>query len=292
MSVVYYAVKYLKVRQILVVGHYGCGGVAAAMSNKSFGFLDNWLVSIKNVYTKYQGELDSISDETERTNRLVELNAIEQARNMAKISFIQEEWQTGNTPEIHALVYSLNDGVLRNLDSTFNASSDLKPVFQIKPILMIQEAISQLESLFEPCRNAQRAQTAKAYMKDHFEYIGMPTEVRRSAQKSWIDALKNIDDRNERWNIIRALFEKEERDYHYVAIDWLNTWPKKHFSPNDAEDLKWILSTNCWWDSVDAIASNYLGKWAKLFPDKARETFENWRNSENFWLQRSCLIIN
>jgi len=131
LSVVYYAVKYLKVRQILVVGHYGCGGVAAAMSNKSFGFLDNWLVSIKNVYTKYQGELDSISDETERTNRLVELNAIEQARNMAKISFIQEEWQTGNTPEIHALVYSLNDGVLRNLDSTFNASSDLKPVFQI-----------------------------------------------------------------------------------------------------------------------------------------------------------------
>lgn len=131
LSVVYYAVKYLKVRQILVVGHYGCGGVAAAMSNKSFGFLDNWLVSIKNVYTKYQGELDSISDETERTNRLVELNAIEQARNMAKISFIQEEWQTGNTPEIHALVYSLNDGVLRNLDSTFNTSSDLKPVFQI-----------------------------------------------------------------------------------------------------------------------------------------------------------------
>ncbi len=131
LSVVYYAVKYLKVRQILIVGHYGCGGVAAAMSNKSFGFLDNWLVSIKNVYIKYQAELDGIADETERTNRLVELNAIEQARNMAKISFIQEEWQNGNTPEIHALVYSLSDGILRNLDSTFNASSDLKPVFQI-----------------------------------------------------------------------------------------------------------------------------------------------------------------
>jgi carbonic anhydrase len=131
LSVVYYAVKYLKVRHILIVGHYGCGGVAAAMSNKSFGFLDNWLVSIKNVYIKYQAELDGIVDETERTNRLVELNAIEQARNMAKISFIQEEWQNGNKPEIHALVYSLNDGILRNLDSTFNNSGDLKPVFQI-----------------------------------------------------------------------------------------------------------------------------------------------------------------
>jgi len=131
LSVVYYAVKYLKVRHILIVGHYGCGGVAAAMSNKSFGFLDNWLVSIKNVYIKYQAELDGIVDETERTNRLVELNAIEQARNMAKISFIQEEWQNGNQPEIHALVYSLDDGILRNLDNTFNNSGDLKPVFQI-----------------------------------------------------------------------------------------------------------------------------------------------------------------
>ena len=131
LSVVYYAVKYLKVRHILIVGHYGCGGVAAAMSNNSFGFLDNWLVSIKNVYIKHAAELDAIADETERTNRLVELNAVEQARNMAKISFIQEEWQNGSTPEIHALVYSLSDGILRNLDSTFNASSDLKPVFQI-----------------------------------------------------------------------------------------------------------------------------------------------------------------
>jgi carbonic anhydrase len=131
LSVVYYAVKYLKVKHILVVGHYGCGGVAAAMSNTSFGFLDNWLVSIKNVYIKYMAELDAITDETERANRLVELNAIEQARNMAKISFIQEEWQTGSLPEIHALVYSLNDGKLRNLDSSFNNSADLKSVFQI-----------------------------------------------------------------------------------------------------------------------------------------------------------------
>ena|SRR6218665_1888883 len=131
LSVVYYAVKYLKVRHILVVGHYGCGGVAAAMSNKSFGFLDNWLVSIKNVYMKYQAELDGIADESKRTDRLVELNAIEQARNMAKISFIQEEWQDGSSPEIHALVYSLNDGKLKNLETSFNNQSDLKPVFQI-----------------------------------------------------------------------------------------------------------------------------------------------------------------
>lgn len=131
LSVVYYAVKYLKVRHILVVGHYGCGGVAAAMSNRSFGFLDNWLVSIKNVYMKYQQELDNIKEEEARVDRLVELNSIEQARNMAKISFIQEEWQNGNSLEIHAMVYSLKDGMLRDLEMSFNNSNDLKPVFQI-----------------------------------------------------------------------------------------------------------------------------------------------------------------
>jgi carbonic anhydrase len=130
LSVVYYAVKYLKVKHILVVGHYGCGGVAAAMSNNSFGFLDNWLVSIKNVYLKNQAELEAISDMDDRTNRLVELNAIQQSVNMAKISFIQEEWSQGNPLEIHALVYSLNDGRLRDLNTSINSATDLKPVFQ------------------------------------------------------------------------------------------------------------------------------------------------------------------
>ena len=130
LSVVYYAVKYLRVKHILIVGHYGCGGVAAAMSNNSFGFLDNWLVSIKNVYLKNQAELEAITDPEQRTDRLVELNAIQQAVNMAKISFIQEEWQQGNPLEIHALVYSLKDGILRDMNASINNATDLKPVFQ------------------------------------------------------------------------------------------------------------------------------------------------------------------
>lgn len=131
LSVVYYAVKYLKVRHILVVGHYGCGGVLAAMSNTSYGFLDNWLVSIKNVYSKYQTELDAIVDKEERGDRLVELNSIEQAKNLSKISFIQEEWQNGGGPQIHALVYSLKDGRLRDLDSSIENIDELRKVFQI-----------------------------------------------------------------------------------------------------------------------------------------------------------------
>lgn len=132
LSVVYYAVKYLKVKHILVVGHYGCGGVLAAMSNNTFGFLDNWLVNIKNVYSKYQDELDLIDDEHKRGNRLVELNVVEQVRNLAKISFIQEEWENGDYPQLHGLVYSLSNGKLVDLDVSTNTNSGMRPVFQFK----------------------------------------------------------------------------------------------------------------------------------------------------------------
>jgi len=155
---------------------------------------------------------------------------------------------------------------------------------------MIGETITQLEELFEPFRNAKRAQTASAYMRNQFPFIGMRTEIRRNAQKSWIDSLKTLEDRKLRWLIIRALWEKEERDYQHTAIDLLNSWPKKFYSEEDAIELEWILNQKSWWDSVDAIASNYVGKWALLFPEKARETFEKWRHHESFWLQRSCLI--
>ncbi len=131
LSVVYYAVKYLKIKHIMVVGHYGCGGVLAAMSNTSFDFLDNWLVSIKNVYSKYQNQLDSIEDEHLRGDKFVEYNVVEQVRNLAKISFIQEEWQNGNFPEIHGLVYSLKDGLLRDLEISTNSVSTIRPVFQV-----------------------------------------------------------------------------------------------------------------------------------------------------------------
>jgi 3-methyladenine DNA glycosylase AlkD len=160
---------------------------------------------------------------------------------------------------------------------------------------MIEETVSQLTEFFEPFRNTKRAQTASAYMRDQFPFIGMRTEIRRSAQKSWIDSLKTLEDRTpdsyrDRWLIIRALWEKEERDYQHVAIDLLNSWPKKFFFEDDAIELEWILNQKSWWDSIDSIASNYLGKWALVFPEKARETFEKWRYHESFWLQRSCLI--
>lgn len=132
LSVVNYAVKVLKVKHIIVVGHYGCGGVKAAMSNEKFGFLDNWLMHIKDVYRTHSEELDSIKDLEKRFDRYVELNIIEQVGNLSKISFVQEEWETGEYPYIHGWVYSLKDGILQDLDVTMNSNKDLEKIFRYK----------------------------------------------------------------------------------------------------------------------------------------------------------------
>lgn len=132
LSVVYYAVKVLKVKHIIVCGHYGCGGVEAAMTNKKFGFLDNWLMHIKDVYRTHEAELNEIKDVGQRFNRFVELNIQEQVGNLAKVSWIQEEWETGEFPYIHGWVYSLKDGLIKDLDITINSNVGLEKVFRYK----------------------------------------------------------------------------------------------------------------------------------------------------------------
>lgn len=130
LSVVNYAVKNLKVKHIIVCGHYGCGGVQAAMSQQKFGFLDNWLMHIKDVYRLHEDELTRITDHGKRFDRFVELNVQEQVNNLSKVSFIQEEWDQGEFPYIHGWVYSLKDGLLKDLGISRNASDNLEKIYQ------------------------------------------------------------------------------------------------------------------------------------------------------------------
>jgi carbonic anhydrase len=132
LSVVNYAVKVLKVKHIIVCGHYGCGGVKAAMSSDNFGFLDNWLMHIKDVYRLHEAELNAIEDEEARLDRYVELNVQEQVANLAKISFIQEEWEAGEFPHIHGWVYSLKNGLLKDLNLSINSNDQLEEVYRYK----------------------------------------------------------------------------------------------------------------------------------------------------------------
>ncbi|UTA69839.1 MULTISPECIES: carbonic anhydrase [Emticicia] len=113
LSVLQYAVEVLKVKHILVVGHYQCGGVKASMTNNDYGLINNWLRNIKDVYTKYQDELQSIDDDQERFDRLVEVNVIEQVKNVAKTTIVQNAWSNSEYPMIHGWVVDLKTGLIK-----------------------------------------------------------------------------------------------------------------------------------------------------------------------------------
>jgi len=131
LSVLDYAVNVLKVRHVIVCGHYGCGGVRAAMSNNQFGLIDNWLRTIKDVYRLHAEELDKIEDEEERFNRFVEINVMEQVFDLSKTSIIQNAWRERNSPYIHGWVYSLNTGLITDLGVTFDSTTKIPSIYKI-----------------------------------------------------------------------------------------------------------------------------------------------------------------
>ncbi len=115
LSVVDYAVNALGVTDVIVCGHYGCGGVMAAIGNKQNGLVDNWLRNIRDVYRLHQREMDAIKDIDKKAERLVELNVMEQVFNLTKTSIIQNAWNTGKKLAVHGLVYDIKNGILNDL---------------------------------------------------------------------------------------------------------------------------------------------------------------------------------
>ncbi|SFA76821.1 carbonic anhydrase [Flavobacterium swingsii] len=131
LSVLDYAVNVLKVKHVLVCGHYGCGGVKTAMGNASVGIIDNWIRHIKDVYRHHKGELDAIVDENERFNRFVEVNVIEQVSDLAKTSIVQNAWKNGQELYLHGWVYGLNSGIVTDLGVNYSSNDDLDDVYQL-----------------------------------------------------------------------------------------------------------------------------------------------------------------
>lgn len=131
LSVLDYAVNALKVSHVIVCGHYGCGGVKAAMGNQSIGIIDNWIRHIKDVYRFNHKELDSIKDEKERFDRFVELNVIEQVHDLAKTSIIQKAWETGQQVMIHGWVYGVHNGLVKDLNVNIKDNHTLSEVYQL-----------------------------------------------------------------------------------------------------------------------------------------------------------------
>ena len=145
LSVLDYAVNILKVKHVIVCGHYGCGGVKAAMENEQFGLVDNWLRFIKDVYRMHNQELESIRDEEKRFDRFVELNVIEQVFDLTSTTIIQNAWRERNGPAVHGWVYSLKTGLIKDLNVSFDSSAKLPSIFRIDGKQIDQQQLEQVE---------------------------------------------------------------------------------------------------------------------------------------------------
>ena len=129
LSVLQYAVEVLKIRHIIVCGHYNCGGVKAAMTNKDFGLINKWLRNIKEVYEKHYDELQAIGDEQSRFNAMVELNVKEQIQNLAKTTIVQKAWGNSQLPHLHGWVFDIHKGEIKEVVN-ISAGEWERPVFK------------------------------------------------------------------------------------------------------------------------------------------------------------------
>lgn len=129
LSVMQYAVDVLKVKHILVVGHYGCGGVRAALHDMRFGLIDNWLRNVQDVRNKHRGLLEAVSAGELQEDRLCELNVIEQAMNVCETTVIREAWARGQDVRVHGWIYGLKDGLVRNLRMEAGSEAELQGAY-------------------------------------------------------------------------------------------------------------------------------------------------------------------
>ncbi|HSZ71047.1 MAG TPA: carbonate dehydratase [Cytophagaceae bacterium] len=129
LSVLDYAVTVLHVKHIIVCGHYGCGGVRAAMDSTSYGFVDSWLRNIKDVYNKHIKQLEAIEDMEKRCDLLVELTVVEQVRNLAKTKIVQRAWKDKEL-QIHGWVYGLEDGIIKDLNVVFEEVENIERIYR------------------------------------------------------------------------------------------------------------------------------------------------------------------
>lgn len=134
LSVLQYAIEVLHVRHIIVVGHYGCGGVRAAMQNRPMGLIDNWLRHVRDVHMWHHDELSQIVDGEERENRLCELNVATQVANVCSTTIVQEAWRRSQPVTVHGWIYSLKDGLLKDLEIRVDGSEQVATPYRVSSV--------------------------------------------------------------------------------------------------------------------------------------------------------------
>jgi carbonic anhydrase len=131
LSVLQFAVEVLKVKHVIVCGHYGCGGVRAACENTQLGLIDNWLRNIKDTYTRHRRELEKFKSPEDRSDRQCELNVLTQVHNVCHTTIVQNAWSAGRDLSVHGLIYSLKDGLLHDLALQVSRQSQLEDIYKM-----------------------------------------------------------------------------------------------------------------------------------------------------------------
>ena len=134
LSVIQYAVDVLKVKHILVTGHYGCGGVRAAMQDTQFGLIDGWLRTIRDLYYEQREHIAQFASEEERVDRLCELNVIQQVANVSHTTIVQNAWHRGQPLSVHGCIYGIKDGRWKNLNVTVSGIEQLPAQYRLRPL--------------------------------------------------------------------------------------------------------------------------------------------------------------
>ena len=156
---------------------------------------------------------------------------------------------------------------------------------------MIQEHIHRLTELLDNSKDSHRAVGMKQYMRNQFDFLGVTSVPRKELFSTWKSQLPKNLSSEQRWEIIHELWEKEEREFQYVAMDWLHSWKASEIQELDHKNIKFLIANKSWWDTVDLLSSNVLGKYGQKFPEKMLEVIEEWSIENSFWLHRATIIF-
>lgn len=154
----------------------------------------------------------------------------------------------------------------------------------MKALLHIKEALRKEG-------NPIRIPQMEAYMRNQFPFYGVMSTPRKELLKALKKEHLEVLDSNEKRALIQLLWEEEHRECQLVALDWLMQWKPKEFTASDIDLFEWLITTKSWWDTVDGIAPNVVGKYARIFPEEMKETLHRWESHDSFWIRRACLIF-
>lgn len=152
---------------------------------------------------------------------------------------------------------------------------------------MIDEILAALQKR----SNTEYADKMSAYMRGNFDYFGLRADERKAVQKEFFPQMNTEIEVEKRWDNVRELWEKPKRECLYFALDWVNNFKPKTLRIDDIDEIHFLRTNQSWWDSVDSIASNILGEYNKQFSGNQSVWINEWRESDDFWLRRSCIIF-